>query len=60
MTIQVIPLDITEEVRKKILLELKALANAFHESIVTFYGAFYKVRFLRTNICTSAGGEIGF
>lgn len=42
-----IPLDISEDVRKKILLELRTLHNAFHESIVTFYGAFYKVRACR-------------
>jgi len=39
--LKIIPLDVTEEVRKKILQELRTLYLAEHDSIVEFYGAFY-------------------
>lgn len=42
LALKTIPVEADEAKRKQILLELKALHEASHPSIVTFYGAFYR------------------
>eukprot|EP01102_Stenamoeba_stenopodia_P016845 TRINITY_DN5934_c0_g1_i2.p1 TRINITY_DN5934_c0_g1~~TRINITY_DN5934_c0_g1_i2.p1 ORF type:complete len:330 (-),score=79.54 TRINITY_DN5934_c0_g1_i2:39-1028(-) len=41
MAIKIMQLDVNEEVRRKILMELRTLHLSSHESIVEFYDAFY-------------------
>ncbi len=43
-TLQVIGLDVTEEVRNKLFVELRTYHSSSHPSIVSFYGASYEVR----------------
>lgn len=42
MKSKTVKLDVSEEVRKKLVLELETLSSASHPSIVTFHNAFYK------------------
>ena len=42
LALKIIPVEADEVKRKQILLELKALHEAAHPSVVSFYGAFYR------------------
>ena len=42
LALKVIPLAASEEARRAILIELRALHESRHEAIVAFYGAFYR------------------
>ena len=42
LALKIIPVEADEAKRKQILLELKTLHESMHESIISFYGAFYR------------------
>ena len=42
LALKIIPVEADETKRKQILLELKTLHESMHESIVSFYGAFFR------------------
>lgn len=42
-SVQIIPLDVDQKVRKQILLELRTLYKTTSSAIVPYHGAFYKV-----------------
>ena len=42
LALKIIPVEADEAKRKQILLELKTLHESMHESIVSFYGAFFR------------------